>query len=163
MYVITVVCVRETSICTLPLMYSYIAVCRFCAVRRVIIICLSLLFSNYSTYVFQYSLYVCFCVVFAVLYCSVYCFPFVLSVSYFLQVYLPFPQGGNPIAVYNDNNNNNNNNKLQAVPPSNKQKTLKFSFTSVQYLEHEVSSPYTAQGHTGYCGMVRGPNVDKSK
>jgi hypothetical protein len=32
----------------------------FCAVRCVIIICFSLSFSNYSTYVFQYSLYICF-------------------------------------------------------------------------------------------------------
>jgi len=31
--------------------YSYVAVCMFCAVRCVIIICFCLLFSNYLTYV----------------------------------------------------------------------------------------------------------------
>jgi hypothetical protein len=34
------------------LIYSYVAVCRFCAVCCVIIICISLLLSNYSTFVF---------------------------------------------------------------------------------------------------------------
>ena len=85
---IRIVCVRETSICALSLMYSYVAVCRFCAVRRVIIICLSLLFSNYSTYVFL-IFSVCFCVVFAVfvlscvlfLFCVV-CFVFLCMSTY---------------------------------------------------------------------------------
>jgi hypothetical protein len=36
----------------LSFVYIYVAVCMFCAVRWVIIICFSLLFSNYSTYVF---------------------------------------------------------------------------------------------------------------
>ena len=33
-----------------PLIYSYVAVCMFCAVGCVIVICFSLLFSNHSTY-----------------------------------------------------------------------------------------------------------------
>jgi hypothetical protein len=36
----------------LSLIYSYVAVCRLCALRDVIITCFSLLFSNYSTHVF---------------------------------------------------------------------------------------------------------------
>ena len=40
--------------CVLSLIYSYIAVCRFCAVRCVIVICWYLLFSNYSTSFFFY-------------------------------------------------------------------------------------------------------------
>ena len=38
----------------LSLIYSYVAVCRFCAVDFLIIICFSLLISNFS-YVFKYS------------------------------------------------------------------------------------------------------------
>ena len=40
------------EMCVLSLIYSYLAVCTFCAVRCVIIICFCLLFSNYSTFVF---------------------------------------------------------------------------------------------------------------
>jgi len=36
----------------LSLIYVYVAVCRYCAVRCLIIICFYLLFSNYSIYVF---------------------------------------------------------------------------------------------------------------
>ena len=50
--------------------YSYVAVCMFCAVRCAIIICCYLLFSNYSTFVFHIFLYLfsilyipCFCIV----------------------------------------------------------------------------------------------------
>ena len=42
--------------CVFPLIYSYVTVCRFCAVSCliiIIIICFYLLFSNYSTYVFN--------------------------------------------------------------------------------------------------------------
>jgi len=46
--------VKEMNICgellILSLIYSYVAVCRFCAVLRLIIICSVLLFSNYSTF-----------------------------------------------------------------------------------------------------------------
>jgi len=40
------------KMCVLPLIYSYVAVCMFCAVRCVSIICCYLLSSNYSTYIF---------------------------------------------------------------------------------------------------------------
>ena len=40
------------EMCVLSLIYSYVATCRFCAVRCLIITCFSLLFYNYSTYVF---------------------------------------------------------------------------------------------------------------
>jgi len=38
--------------CVLSLIYCFVAVCRLCAVGCLIIICFSLLFSNYSTYFF---------------------------------------------------------------------------------------------------------------
>ena len=68
--------------------HSYVAVCMFCAVRCVIIICCYLLFCNYLTCVFKYSSYVCFlvlylrflfCVMF--LYCFVYCFSFSIYIA----------------------------------------------------------------------------------
>jgi hypothetical protein len=37
------------EICVLSLIYIYVAVCRFCVVRCVIVICLYLLFRDYST------------------------------------------------------------------------------------------------------------------
>jgi len=40
------------EMCLLSLIYIYVAVCRFCAVHYLIIICFYLLFYNYSTYVF---------------------------------------------------------------------------------------------------------------
>lgn len=40
------------EICVLLLIYGYVAVCRFYAVRYLIIICVSLLYSSYSTGVF---------------------------------------------------------------------------------------------------------------
>jgi hypothetical protein len=40
------------EMCVLSMIYSYVAVCTFCAVRCVII-CFCLLFSNHSTYVFN--------------------------------------------------------------------------------------------------------------
>jgi hypothetical protein len=45
------------EMCVLSLIYSYVVVCSFCAVRYliiiiIIIICFSLLFSIYSIYVF---------------------------------------------------------------------------------------------------------------
>ena len=83
----------------------YVAVRRYCSVPCLIVICPYLLFSNYSTYVFQYSLCLCFvffvsyfvlfrvftlfCVLFLLLYCL---FPI------FLQVYRQLPTGGNPTA-----------------------------------------------------------------
>jgi hypothetical protein len=64
----------------LLLIYSYVAVCMFCAVRCLIIICLSLLLSNYSTYVFNILLMFVF--VFYFVY-SVFLYCYVLSLSYF--------------------------------------------------------------------------------
>jgi hypothetical protein len=71
------------EMCVFSLIYSYVAVCMFCAVRCVIIICFYLLLSKYSTYVVQYSFYVCFLLyfcflfcVFCVFVCFVYCFSF---------------------------------------------------------------------------------------
>ena len=46
----------------LSLIYICVAVCNFCTVRCVIIICFSLLFCNYSPFVLWYSLDVCFLV-----------------------------------------------------------------------------------------------------
>jgi hypothetical protein len=45
-------CVYLCEMCVLSLIYSYVAVCKLCALRDIIIICFSLSFSNYSTYVF---------------------------------------------------------------------------------------------------------------
>jgi len=70
---------------TLSLIYSYVAVCRFCVIHCVIIICFPLLFSNYSTYVlnilfilvflfcilvfyFVYSVFLLFCVLLLLFY-----------------------------------------------------------------------------------------------
>jgi len=39
------------EMCVVSLIYSHVAVCMFCAVRCVIIICLPFLFIYYSTYV----------------------------------------------------------------------------------------------------------------
>ena len=89
--------------CVFSLIYSYVAVCRFCAVRSLIIICFSLLFSNYSTYVFL----IFFLCLFSIL--CVLCFrivslivsPFVYSCLFptTVQVYRPLPPSGNPTAV----------------------------------------------------------------
>jgi len=55
------------EMCVSSLVYSYVAVCRFCAVRY-LIICFSLLFSNCSTYVFNILFMFVFCFVFFVFY-----------------------------------------------------------------------------------------------
>ena len=52
----------------ISLIYIYVTVCRFCAVRYLIIICFYLLFSNYSTYVLLYSFHL-----FFVLYFFLFC------------------------------------------------------------------------------------------
>ena len=75
-----------------------------CAVRCVIIICFSLLFSNYSIYVFFIYLNVCtlFCIyVFnCVFYIFVYfLFCILLFFPNSLQVYRPLPPGGTPVAL----------------------------------------------------------------
>jgi len=51
------------EICVLSLIYGYVVVCRFCVVRRLVIICFPLLFSNYSTYVFNILFMFVFCFV----------------------------------------------------------------------------------------------------
>jgi len=88
---------------------SYVAVRRFCAVRCLIIICLSLLFSNYSAYVFLIFFLYSFLVLYVRFLFCVFCFlcflcifsPFVYSCPFpnSVQVYRPLPPGGNPIAV----------------------------------------------------------------
>jgi hypothetical protein len=86
------------------LIYSYVAVCRFCAVCY-LIICFSMLFYNYSTYVLQYSLYVCFLFcIFSILF--ILCFRIVLCIvspfvpfPIFKQVYWLLLLGGKPNAV----------------------------------------------------------------
>jgi hypothetical protein len=79
------------EMCVLSLIYSYVAACRFYAVRCVIIISFCLLFSNDSPYVFNihfclFSRFVFFYFVYSVLlYYFVYCFSFCiqLSLAYF--------------------------------------------------------------------------------
>ena len=93
----------------LSFIYMHVALCRLRAVRFVITICFSLLFFNYSTYVFNILF------VFVFLFCTfVFYFaysvfldylcivsPFVYSCRFpsFVQVYRPLPPGGKPIAV----------------------------------------------------------------
>ena len=92
-------------------MYIYVAVRRFCAVSCLIIICFSLLFSNYSTYVFLIfllCLFYCFVYLFYILcilcFCNVLCTvsPFVYRCLFpiFVQVYPPLPPDENPTAVH---------------------------------------------------------------
>ena len=76
---------------TLPLIYSYVAVCRFCVICCVIIICFPLLFSNYLTCAFNIIF------MFVFLFC-IFVFYFVYSVflyflcisSHFLYIAVPF-------------------------------------------------------------------------
>jgi hypothetical protein len=85
--------------------YSYVAVCRFRAVRCLIIICFCLLFSNYSTYVFLNILLMfvpilgilCFCIDL----CIVSPFVYICLFRILALVYRPLLPGGNPIAVKN--------------------------------------------------------------
>ena len=74
------------EICVLWLIYSYVAVCWFCAVRCLIIICFSLLFYNYSInvlclvlYVFSILCILCFCIVLYIAYTCL--FPVFLQIS----------------------------------------------------------------------------------
>ena len=46
------------EICIILLIFSYLTLCRLCAVRCLIIIGFYVLFYNYSTYFFKYFLYV---------------------------------------------------------------------------------------------------------
>ena len=91
------------KICELSSIYSNVAVCTFCAVRRVIISCFSSLFSNYLTYVLFSILcmFVFYCVYFVILYCTSIVSPLVYSCLFpiFIQVYRPPPPSWNPISV----------------------------------------------------------------
>ena len=70
------------EMCVVSLIYNYVAACRLCSVRCLIIICFCLLFNNYLTFVFEYLL--CFFLVLNV------CFPFrVFCVFVFLRIVLP--------------------------------------------------------------------------
>ena len=87
------------GMCVLSLIYSYVAVCRFCAGRYLITICYSLLFSNYSTHVFflyifmlcfMFSMFVFYFVCSVSAYCFVYCFSFCIQLSlYYFCTSLP--------------------------------------------------------------------------
>jgi len=80
------------EICVLSLIYSYVVVCRFCAVRCLIIICFPLLFYNYSTcvfnilpmFVFLFCTFVFYFVYSEFLYCWCTVSPFVQSSLLFL-------------------------------------------------------------------------------
>jgi len=90
--------------------YNYVAVCMFCAVRYVIITCISLLFSNYFTNIFLIFFYVCFLVLYICFLFCVFCvFCIVLCIvshfvcgclfPIFVQVYWPLPSYINTDAV----------------------------------------------------------------
>ena len=90
----------------LSLIYSYVAIFMFCAVRCVIIICFSLLFSNYSTCViliFFLCKFFCFVLYFVYsvfLSCFMYYFSFCAHNCQFpvlVPFYRPLPSGGNQI------------------------------------------------------------------
>jgi len=79
-----------SEMCLLSLMYGYVAVCRFCAVHCVIIICFSLLFSNY----WSYFILTLFCVSFRTLYISsLFCIFCVIELLHvlFLLLYIAVP------------------------------------------------------------------------
>ena len=71
-----------SEMCVFSLIYSYVAVCRFCAVLCLIIICFCLLFSNYWTCVFNILFMLAFCFLF-VIFCV-----FVLLCVLFLLLYI---------------------------------------------------------------------------
>ena len=89
------------------MIYNYVTVCRFCAVRCLIIICFSLLFlityvcNILVMFVYLFCMFVFYFVYSVFLYCFVYCFTFVYSclIPNIVQVYRPMPTVGNPTAV----------------------------------------------------------------
>jgi len=95
--------------CVLSLICVYVAVCRFGAVRCVIIDRFYLLLSNYSTYVILNYFYVCFLVLYVNFLYFVVCFlivmcivsPFVDSCLFliFVRVYWPLHPGGIQFAI----------------------------------------------------------------
>jgi len=98
------------EMCVLSPIYIYVAVCMFCAVRCVIIICFSFLFYNHSPYaflIFLLCLFSRFVILFSILCikcrCIVLCTvsPFVYSCLFpiFVQVYRPLAPGGKPTAL----------------------------------------------------------------
>ena len=102
----------EVKICSemraLSLIYIYVAVCRSCTVRYLIIICFSLLFSNYSTYIFlifflcfSFCIFVFYFVYSVILYFLCTVSPFLYSCLFhiFVPFYRPLPPGSNPSAV----------------------------------------------------------------
>jgi len=92
--------------CVLSLIYSYVTVCRFCAVCCPIIICFSVLFTNYSTmYFFNILCMFVICFEFFCLFCEFsvfvllwYCFFFCmqLSLSYYCTSLLTVGTGWKP-------------------------------------------------------------------
>jgi hypothetical protein len=73
----------------LSLIYSYVAVCRFCAVRCVII-CFYLLFSNHMTYVFLIFILWIFCFVFLFSILCILCFCIFCVLFLILYIAVPF-------------------------------------------------------------------------
>ena len=95
------------DMCVLSLIYGYVAVCKFCAVRCVINICFCLLFYHYSTYVFfnipfmfVFVLYFCFLLRVFCVFVLVVLFQLLCSLfPIFVQVYRLLQQAANSIAV----------------------------------------------------------------
>jgi len=98
------------EMCVLSFIYIYVAVCWFCAVCCLIIMCFYLLFFNYAPYVFNilFMFVFLFCVfVFYIVYSVPFYFFLLLfllsyiavSFLFFMQVYRPLPPCGNPNAV----------------------------------------------------------------
>ena len=92
------------EMCVLLLIYSYVAVCMYCAVRCVV----SLLFVSICYFLItRLTFLVLFCALYSILcilcFCIVLCVvsPFVHSCLFdiFVKVYRPLPPGGNPIAI----------------------------------------------------------------
>jgi hypothetical protein len=83
-------CVYLGEMCVLSLIHSYVAICRLCALRDLIIICFSLSFSNYSTFFnILFILISCFVCLFSMLFILCFCiFLSIVSPSYiFLYLY----------------------------------------------------------------------------
>jgi hypothetical protein len=92
-----------SEMCILSLIYSYVAVCRLCAVRYITVTCFCLLLSNSSTNICVIFLIVFLFSILCILYfCIVLCIvsPLVLFLfRFFVLAYRPRPPGGNPIVV----------------------------------------------------------------
>jgi len=79
--------------CELSLICSYVAVCKFCAVRRVVIICCYLLFATYSTcfLIFVFKSIFSFFVLFFHILCILFLYILILFCALFLYFCCLFP------------------------------------------------------------------------